>query len=411
MSQPPLLARIGAAITTTRRFVTNALFVIISIIILMAILSSLASPTVPRGAALVIDPAGYIVEERSLTDPLSALLLPGGVAAEATLRDIVRAIRSAVDDDGISMLVFDFNELLALSAVQAVEIGRAVDAFRATGREAIVYGYTYSQSVYLAASYADAVYMHPAGQLLLPGYGTSQPYLGEMFDKLKVKMHVFRAGEFKDAVEPFTASEMSDASREANQQLVDALWHHFSQKISENRVLEPERLRHYTHKLDDVLGATGGDLARAALEYGLVDELLTADQMNARVRETTGSAPYAPYLGIDYRSYLATLPGTARPADNVGLVVVDGPILMNDVNGTASADTITALIRQGREDPSIDAIVLRVDSPGGGSFASELIRQELELTQLAGKPVVASFAGVAASGGYWIASTSDRIVT
>jgi protease-4 len=411
MSQPSLARRIGNAIGALRRFTGNLLFVLLLVALAVVVLGSLSGPDIPRGAALVIDPRGALVEQRTMPDSFARWLLPGGAGVESDLESVLRAIREGATDDRIAMLVIELNELASLSSVQAAEIGAAISTFRATGKEVVAYGYFFGQAHYLAASFADAVYLHPSGQLILPGYGASQPYLAGLFEKLGVNVHVFRVGEFKDAVEPFIEDRMSARSREANQALVDALWDDYAKAVIENRDLEAERFAEYSQHYDRALERAGGDMARVALEYGLVDELLTIDQMRARILDTVGRAPDGDFLRIPYADYLERLPAPSVGSRNVGLIVAQGPILLGESAGaTAAAETLTELVRKGRQDPTIAALVVRVDSPGGGSFASELIRQELELTQLAGKPVVASFGSTAASGGYWIASTADRIV-
>jgi protease IV len=255
------------------------------------------------------------------------------------------------------------------------------------------------------------VYLHPMGQILLPGYGGNLTFFSDLIDRLKVNVHVFRIGDYKSAVEPYTRRDMSAETRENMQALVDDLWHRYLNIVAGNRQLNPEQLADYAEGFAAHSLHAGGDLARVALEYGLVDELLTIDEFRSRMiaehGETNGT-----FRQIHFMDYLRSARrDRPRPANQeVGVIVAQGMILMGDQpRGTIGADSLGALIRQARADDRIAAVVLRIDSPGGTVLGSELIRHELELTQMAGKPVIVSMAGTAASGGYWIASTADEI--
>jgi len=308
--------------------------------------------------------------------------------------------------------VLNLEELAAISPGHADTLGDAMLQFQAAGKEIVAFANFYTQGQYQIASYADAIYMHPLGQLLLSGYGSNRLYYKELLDKLDVNIHIFRVGKYKEFVEPYTRNDMSDEARLANQTLVDALWQYYAQRIDENRQLEPGQFSRYTQDFGELLRGAGGDMAALSVEFHLVDELLTPDETRVRLVDKVGSTN-GDFHRIDYRDYLQTLPSSnASKADKaVAVITVSGPIVMGRrVSGAIASQSTIALIRQARRDESIAALVFRIDSPGGGVFASELIRQELELTQLAGKPVVASMSNVAASGGYWIAATADKIL-
>ena len=409
MSKPSKLGRLGAFLTRVRNFVLNALFVVLLLVVLFAIVDAFDTPGVPDGSALVVNPEGVVVEESVPRDPFRDLWAADG-EPETDIHELVRAIDHAADDGRIKMLVLDLDDLAYASAAHAEIIGAALGRFRAAGKATVALGEGYMQSQYAIASHADAVYMHPDGFLFLPGYGTFRTYFKSMLDNLKLNVHVFRVGEYKSAVEPFIRDDMSEAAREANRVLVDGLWASYRQRILADRELDEASFDSFTVSFDEALARTGGDAGRAALEAGLVDELMSADQMRSHVADTVGRGDDNDFNGIGYRAYLKTL-GPPRPEPaNVGLVFARGTIQMGDDRSQAASDNLVRLIRQAREDEAVKALVLRVDSPGGSAFASELIRQELELVQLAGKPVVASMGSVAASGGYWISSTADRIL-
>jgi protease-4 len=412
-SNPGRLSRIGATLTRIRLFVSNLFFFGFLLVFVFLLLGGGEGIDVPEGGALILNPAGSVVERRSLADPFERLLSPGGADAETELEAILESIERARDDDRIKLLVLALDQLQQVSTAHADAIGDALAAFREGGKEVIAYGSGFAQQPYLIASAADTVFLHPLGQVMLPGYRIENLYYQELLEQLKVNIHVFRAGQYKEFVEPFTRSDMSPQAREVNASLVGELWTHYGGKVVQRRHLDPARFERYSQFLDQALDETHGDLARLALEYQLVDELLTPDQARLRIGEKVGFDEEGEIRGVGFSEYLRAT--TQEPhggdAGTIGVITAEGPIVMNgSLDGMIAADALIDLLRGVRQDKDIDALVLRVDSPGGSSFASELIREELELIQLAGKPVVVSMGPVAASGGYWISATADAIV-
>ncbi|MEM7099820.1 MAG: signal peptide peptidase SppA [Pseudomonadota bacterium] len=422
-----LPSRVNEGISKARNVTLNLLFLVFVLVVLALLVTSCQSVQVPSDAALVVNPRGVVVEKLSLGDPISEAL-SGESRIEAELTHLLGAIQAAADDENIKAMVLDLDELAWAAPAHAFRLGQAIERFKSKNKKVIAYSYFYNQSAYQIASHADELYMHPLGQVGLYGYGNYSFYFNELLEKINVKVHVFRVGEFKSAVEPYTRNDMSPEARMANSALYENLWQTTVETIGANRALEHEDVRRYANAFDTALEQTGGDLARTALEYHLVDELLTDDQARVRIGETVGFNQDRDINGIDYLSYLEATgyqpasghsdsPTSGDDADmdghsgKVAVIVAQGIITnAKHNNGVIGANPTIALIRQVRRDPEIKALVMRVDSPGGSQFASELIRQELELVQLAGKPVITSFGASATSGGYWIAATSDHIV-
>lgn len=413
-SIPGRWARIGAALTRTRLFISNLIFFAALLFAALLLFSGERSIKIPQGGALIIDPIGSIVEHGSIVNPLERWLSPTAAGAETEIESILDAIDRARTDDRIHLIVLDFDQLEAIGTAHADAIGEALATFRAAGKQVIAYGSSYTQQAYLMASAADAVYMHPLGQLLLPGYHIENLYFQELLERLHVDIEVFRAGKYKEFVEPYTRSDMSPEAREVNAALLTGLWDRYSEKVILRRHLDRDRFERYTQFLDQALAETGGDLARLAVEYHLVDELLTPDQARVRIGDEVGYDDDGDYRGVALADYLQAIGPRQQPDDadgEIGVITAEGPVVMSGTfDSVIAADSLTDLIRSVRKDDSIKALVLRLDTPGGSSFASELIRQELELVQLAGKPVVVSMGPVAASGGYWISATADTIV-
>ncbi|MEZ5561099.1 MAG: signal peptide peptidase SppA [Pseudomonadales bacterium] len=405
-------ARFNDGISRARIIAGNLVFLIVVAFLLVWFWSGGETVAVPDDAALVINPQGAIVERPSITEPLQEWLAPGRVEPETALRDVLTAIERGAQDARIRSLVLDLEDLSGLSTAHAAAIGNAVAAFREAGKEVVAYGSYYTQAQYLIASYADAIYMHPFGQLTLQGFGINELYFKDLLDKLRVTVNVFRVGKYKEFVEPYTRTGMSDDAREANQALVDTLWSGYSDVVRHNRQIDAQAFDRYTQAYDQALTETDGDTARLALEYGLVDELMTPDQVRVRIADSVGYDEQGNFNGIDFASYLeATRKPPHRGDGQIAVITGEGAIVTGDQpRGVIAAERMVGLIREARRDDKVRALVLRLNTPGGSSFASELVRQELELTQLAGKPVVVSMGPVTASGGYWIASTADRIV-
>jgi protease-4 len=408
-----MLNRLGAALTWTRNFVLNLTFVVIVIFLVTVLFSGQTGVQIADNSALVLNPKGALVEQASIREPLQELLIGDGSNAETVISDVVDAIERATEDKRIQLMVLNLDDLVGASSADAETLKPAFDAFRSSGKPIIAYGNYFTQAQYLIASFADNVYLHPLGQLMLTGFGGDRLYYKDLLDKLKVNVHVFRVGEFKSAVEPYTRNDMSAEAKTANRELYQGLWGNYASTIATNRALTSEAIERFTNDFPALLAATGGDLARTALEWGLVDELLTRDQMQERLKDLVGSNAEGRFNGVEFDDYLKGTNAVTPTGDDKVAVIVASGVLMNgeSLPGVAGADTLVSLVRKARLDADVKSVVLRIDSPGGSVFASELVRQETELLQLAGKPVIASMGGVAASGGYWIASTADKIVS
>lgn len=378
-------------------------------VIVVAVLALMALPStdVPEGAALLLAPKGLVVEQEGATDPFT--LIGTGSMNETRLGDILRAVETAGEDNRIRALVLDPSSLAAVSPADLEVIGNALAAFRETGKRIVAKSRYYGRDQYYLASFADDIYLHPFGDVALGGYGMYNNYFRGLFDKLKVKMHVFRVGTYKAFVEPYTLSGMSEAAKAANQQTVDALWKRFVTRVAENRGISADAVYAYANQYDEHVLATAGDAARAALEHGLVDALLDDAQLHERLRVLVGRDDENAYRRVPFANYLQPRIDPLL-GDVVAVVTASGPIATGkQPRGFVGAKNMAKLLGEARRDDAIKAVVLRVDSGGGSVLASELIRQEVARVQEAEKPVVVSMGGTAASGGYWIGATADEI--
>ena len=398
---------IGRGLAFLRVTIANLL---ILAIIALGIVLLFAGPDpveVPDGGALVAAPGGSIVEQAGAQDPLS--LLTGGVQGQTVLGDLLDGIAKARDDDRISTLVLDVTSLGYVAPAQLEVLGAALQEFRDDeGKTIVAKSRFYGRDQYYLASFADEIYVHPMGDVMPTGYGMFRNYYQGLFDLLDVNVHVFRVGTYKEFVEPYTRTDMSPAAREANQALVDSLWSRYVERVAENRGIEPEAFIDYVARYDELLAGLRGNAAELALQHGLVDGILVNREVTERLREVVGEDGES-YRRVGFGDYVQPrIPPLF--GDVIGVIAATGSIVMGEApRGTIGAKTMAGLLRQAREDDAVKAVVLRIDSGGGSALASEIIRREVVRVQDAGKPVVASMAGTAASGGYWIAATADEI--
>lgn len=403
---------IGSGITWLRNTLMNIFFLIIVILIFAAIGSSAPEP-LPDTFALRLAPSGVLVDQRSYTDPTSMLLADEDPQDSETLvRDLVEAINKATTDKRVTMIVIEPGNMLSGGLSKMNEIGQALQKFKASGKKIIAAANYYSQDQYYLASFADEIYLHEMGAIELTGYSRFMSYYKTALDKLGITIHAFRSGKYKDFLEPFLRDDMSKESREHNSEWINALWSAYSQQIETARKLESGSLMDYINNMDAHLALTAGDAAKLALEKGLVDKLLSRQQIEQQLMDAAGKNDEGnTYQGVGVKSYLADLrlkPDLA--ADKVGLIVAAGTISDGEQpDGAIGGDTMLELLRQANSDDAIKALVIRVDSGGGSAFASEIIRTEILTVRNKGIPVYISMGSVAASGGYWISTAADQI--
>lgn len=408
-----MLRRIGRGIDVTRRVLLNIIFFGL-LITLIIVASSTDRPEVPRGAALVVNPSGMLVEQETGT-PFDRAMdsLFGQERPETLVRDVVDSIEMAAEDDRIDALVLDLKNLHGGGLSKLQDVAAAIEDFRETEKPVIATGDFFNQTQYYLATQADEVLMHPSGQVAVTGYDTFQNYFKRAIDMLDAEWNVFRVGEYKSFTEPYEREDMSPEDREARLAYMSDLWESWKEDVGERRDLDRDALQDFVDGMADSLEEAEGDTARMAYEAGLVDSLAPRDEMRDAIKEIVGEDPDDHgYKRIAMNPYLEAQK-EARKQDSgqeIGVVMAVGQILDGvQPPGTIGGDSTAQLIREAREDKDLDALVLRVDSPGGSAFASDVILREIQVTQEEGIPVVVSMGSTAASGGYWISMSADKI--
>ena len=394
-----------------RRLILNVVFVLL-ILLFIGAASDQQTPMQTR-TTLIIAPEAVVVEQYS-ADAVQRMIgkFAGDGVPEVQLRDLVRVIRAAAHDARIERIFIRPDAFFGAGFASLREIGGALREFRDAGKEVVAYADYMEQRQYYLAAMSDEVYLHPEGAFWLEGLARYRAYFREAIeDKLGAQVHLFRAGEFKSYGEPYVRDGASPEALEADLFWMNDVWGRFLAEVSEARGLDAKGIAAMIDRTPELLDKAQGDLAAMAKEQGFVDDLLSVDQVEERLM-ARGAADEGELRSVDFHHYLAALgDGTALGAQPpVAVVVAEGEVVDGDQPpGVVGGRSTSALIRRAREDDTVKAVVVRVNSPGGSAFASEEIRREMELTRAAGKPVVVSMGDVAASGGYWIALGGDHV--
>jgi protease-4 len=399
-----------------RELVLN-LFFILLVLVCAGIWMQLSNTTTESSGrgALLMDLTGVVVDKPSSTSKLGAIgrQLLGASSdrlQENSLFDIVQTIRQAKDDRNITGIVLDLKNFAGADQPSMQYIGKALREFRDSGKPVYAVGDNYTQGQYYLASFANKIYLSPQGSIDLHGFATNGLYYKSLLDKLKVTTHVFRVGTYKSAVEPFIRDDMSPAAREADSRWIGELWQNYLNTVAANRQTTPEQIFPGAQGMLDGLRKVDGDTAKYALDNKLVDVLASSTDVEKALTKQFGwSKADNDYRAVSYYDYSLKTP--ADTGSSVAVIFANGAIIDGDETpGNVGGDTTASQIRDARLDPKVKAIVLRVNSPGGSVSASEVIRSELAAARDAGKPVVVSMGGMAASGGYWISTPANYIV-
>lgn len=400
----------------TRRALMNLVVLMLLVVVATALLTRGPRPLADK-TTLVLRLDGNLVEQYSGSprEQLIAQAQGRSTARQTRLRDVLAVLDQAAADPAIGALLLDVDELRGAGLASLHEVAAALQRFKKSGKPVLAYADSYSQRGYYLAAQADEVYLHPMGAVMLEGFGRWNLYYRDALDRLGVTPHVVKAGVYKSATEIYTETGPSPATRESVGAVYGELWGGFTAAIEAARKLPAGSIAQGIDALPQRLAAVQGDPAQLALQAKLVDGLKTRDQMRALLiakgAADEASKSFRQVSSGEYMAYLKSPGAPSKLQPGVGIVVAEGEIVDGEAGpGRIGGDSTARLIRKAREDEAVKAIVLRVNSPGGSAFASEIVRRELELTRAAGKPVVVSMGDVAASGGYWIATSSDAVI-
>lgn len=356
-------------------------------------------------SVLSIDLSGEIKEKGSGFD----LDLPEGspfnIPPAIGLWEIREALEKAKEDENIIGVMLSPGSMETGWATLN-SIREALLDFKASGKFIYAHADMYNEATYYLASTADKVFLTPQGGIEFNGFASTPMFYKGLLDKLEIEPRIFKVGTFKSAVEPYILDKMSDANRLQVQTYLNDLWSVFAENVATSRNTTVEKL----NQLADTY-ATSNDPA-VAVSAGLVDQLAYKDEVLALLMEKTGTKTSDEINVVKLNKY-SKFPVKQQKKDKkqnkIGVVIAQGQI----VDGKGSEDqiggaTLSAQIRKLREDSTVKAVVLRVNSPGGSALASDIIWREVVLTKKV-KPVIVSMGDLAASGGYYISAAADRI--
>ena len=393
----------------------NSLFLLV---VLLAIISFIASFFTkdfedPSSKALVLSPAGPIVEQvAGSDDPFD--VIRGQGPSELYVGDLLEVLESAANDDRVTDIVLRLDNIEGTGQAVLYDVGNVLQKVKDSGKNIIAVGDSYGRSGYYLASFADEIIMDPDGFIFVDGFGRSKLYFKAFLDKLKIDFNIFRVGTFKSAVEPYLRNDMSEAAKEANLAYLNVLWDSWKNVVSNNRGLNPQDIQFLVDNANEVASKSKKGLAHALLSYGLIDNLLSRREQREyllkKFGESENKKTFSQISGFEYFKLIQSEKEVNTSDNKIAVIVARGTIVDGtQPPGTIGGDSTSNLIKEAHENKNTKAIVLRVDSGGGGVFASELIRQELLAAKEKGITIIASMGNVAASGGYWISANADEI--
>ena len=382
-------------------------FTILIIVFIIFSYFSKFTTDLKTGTALFIQMDGVLVEQAKSRRSFD-LFFQSGEPKEIEINKIVNAIKLAEYDKNIESIVIDFSDFMGGYPADIIYLSEILLKFKEKTKKSIIaIADYYSQSSYILASTADEIIANRNGGVSIYGWFSKRVFIKNLLDKLKIDVIEFSKGEYKSATEIFTRESMSNESKEANEKLQSSIWKFTANLIEQNRNLEMGKIDFYLENLDSLARANNFNFANLALNYGLVDSLKNRSETQKYLSDKFPH-PKKDWRYINIDEYLKTEPNNSE--NIIGVISVAGTIMDgNQPRGTAGGENISLLIKTAREEKNLKALVLRVNTPGGSAFASELIREELKEIKNLEIPIIVSMGGVAASGGYWIAAESDFI--
>ena len=397
----------------SRKVFLNVLFLLFVYVVYLAFQPAETFRLKPN-STLVIRPYGNVVEQYTTTALDRALEeATGQESSETRLRDMLEAIHRAAGDSDISQLVIDPNYLRGVGLASLNDLAGALEAFRSTGKPVVALAGFLGQNQYYLASLADEIWLNPNGTIWIDGYSSYRQFYREGLEKLAVEINLFRVGKYKSAMEPYIRDDMSEEAKEAGKFWLNDLWQQYLEAIAKNRGLILKSLQESIDDLPNQIESMDGNFAQYALNLGLVDRLMTAPQARQELaRRGTPDQAGDSYRAVGMQDYL-DLTESQKAFSNdkrIAIVVAEGEIVSgNHPAGRIGSISTAEQLRRAARDEKVAAVVLRINSPGGDAYASEVLRLELQQVRDSGKTVVISMGNVAASGGYWMAMAADEV--
>jgi len=383
--------------------------IIIAGIVFFLRFSSLDRPIdVEDGSALYIPMEGLIVEEKTSNTDLGDIFFQETNTPQIDLHQLLNAIEGAKNDDKILGIFIDLSDFLGGYPAELLKITNQLEDFKLSGKFIIAYSDFFSQSAYIIASPSTEIISYPSGGVLFQGFSSKRLFFKDFFDKIGLEVINLSEGQFKTAFENLTLSSMSEDDKNQRLNLFSNIWKEITNVIERNRELNLGSIDYFLNNIDQILEQNGGDWGKASVEYKLIDSLVKRGDLEKYFKKEY-SKDENEWKHVDYRNYFKSKENNDEE-NTVAVVNILGPIIDGyQTSGAASGDNISALFDKALKNDQIKAMVVRVNTPGGSVFASELIRDALIRVREKNIPIVTSMGGVAASGGYWVAASTDYI--
>lgn len=397
--------------TLLASFLGSALLLFVVIVLLFSsLIASIASSSETnisvKPKSLLYMNLNYDIPERTNSNDFGLVFTGSAfkISDNAGMNDIINNIKAAANDPNISGIFLELSTI-ETSTANIEEIRNQLIKFKESGKFVISYSEAYSQSAYYLASVADEIYLFPDGMIDIHGIASQNMFYKNLFEKLDIEMQIIRPAnnKFKSAVEPYFLDKMSDANREQTTEMLNSIWNKMCNDISISRNISVDTINKFADDLTLMFDPV------KAIENNFIDGLIYRDELIAKLHEATGIENSKNINLIKNTQYAEVRPVTEEGSDKIGIVYASGQIFDGEGDDTTiGSETLSKAIRSARKDKKVKAIVMRVNSPGGSALASEVIRREVELAAKE-KPFIVSMGNYAASGGYWISSSSDYI--
>ena len=411
-------------LTTTRKIIVNSLTALILVVVTFSLLGGIGSmfnspeKIDTKNKVLWFKPIGVVVDsevQSSGNFDFNSIVLSGGNTVEQhELQDLLDVLNHAANDENLAAVYVNVSEL-GMYWSSAFKIAEALRSVRDNGKRVIAYAEQYNNNSYLISSQANEVLINEYGQVSAFGFSRKREYMKDLYKNLKLNYNVFTAGNFKSGPEPYTRDSMSENDKLAWNEFANPMWNKMTAMMENARNLEKGTIQNYGDNAWE-LSTENPEMAEVALELGLVDMVVTREEIKAYMfeefpNEDNDQYSFPDSISIyDYLSKIKEDEVKNTSKNKIAVINVEGAIMTGEVTyGVAGSDTIVDNIQSATQDKSVKALVLRVNSPGGDVWASELITNALNEFKETGRPIVASMGDIAASGGVWVTTLSDEI--
>jgi len=417
-------AKADSFLTTTRKIIVNSLTALILVVVTFMIFGGIGSmfnspeKIDTKNKVLWFKPIGVVVDsevQSSGNFDFNSIVLSGGDTVEQhELQDLLDVLNHAANDENLAAVYVNVSEL-GMYWSSAFKIADALRSVRDNGKRVIAYAEQYNNNSYLISSQANEVLINEYGQVSAFGFSRKREYMKDLYKNIKLNYNVFTAGDFKSGPEPYTRNSMSENDKLAWNEFANPMWNKMTDMMENARNLEKGTIQNYGDNAWQ-LSVENPEMAEVALELGLVDMVVTREEIKAYMfeefpNEDDDRYSFPDSISIyDYLSKIKEDEEENTSKNKIAVINVEGTIMTGEATyGVAGSDTIVDNIQSATQDKSVKALVLRVNSPGGDVWASELITNALNEFKETGRPIVASMGDIAASGGVWVTTLSDEI--